>query len=352
MIFDILKRQGYVIIAEIGVNYYDIAKKESISLMDAAKKMCLEAKKAGADSVKFQTYKADKLASVNSPSYWDRSEEPAASQYELFQRYDLFEVEQYQEIAAFCAEAGILFLSTPFDFTAADELESLMEVYKISSSDITNLPFIRHICAKKKPVLLSTGAATEKEVEQAVEVVQKFQNRMVLMHCVLEYPTPDQHANLGRIKALREKYPNLVIGYSDHTKPERQYDVIKTAYTLGAKIIEKHFTLDKTLKGNDHYHAMDVSDLRQIKKHLERLRTIIGPGGLDYQISETPARKNARRSIVLANDLEAGAVLRKEDLVLKRPGTGIAPDAYEQITGRRIRHSLKADSLLQWEDLL
>jgi N-acetylneuraminate synthase len=351
-IFDILEKQKYCIIAEIGVNYYDIANDRNISNMEAALLMCSEAYKAGADAVKFQTYKAEKLASRYSPSYWDTDEETTGSQYELFRKYDSFGEREYRKISEYCEKNDLIFMSTPFDFESVDYLDSMMNYYKISSSDITNIPFIRYIATKKKPILLSTGTATEEEIEQAVMEIEKTNNRLILMHCVLEYPTPYEHANLNRIKALKDRYPDIEIGYSDHTKPEENCNVIKTAYTLGAKVFEKHFTLNKTLKGNDHYHAMEPSDIKNIKENLEFVKKISGYGGLSYQGSEYAARLNARRSLVLADDLCAGDTIKKENLVFKRPGTGISPNAYEQVIGKHLLHDMKADSVLKWCDLI
>ena len=172
------------------------------------------------------------------------------------------------------------------------------------------------------------------------------------MHCVLEYPTPDEHANLRRISALKNKYPEMIMGFSDHTKPEDRYDVIKTAYILGAEVIEKHFTLDKNLTGNDHYHAMDVTDVKKIKKHLERLKIIMGKNEISYLESEEPARMNARRSIVALNDLKKGYAVRREDICFKRPGTGISPELYKSVEGRYVSHDIKADTILKWDDLI
>lgn len=349
---EILEKQGYCLIAEIGVNYYDIAKKEKISNLDAAKLMCKRAKEAGADAVKFQTYKADKIASRYSPAYWDTSEEPTGSQYELFQKFDEFGECEYREIAAYCETIDIIFFSTPFDFGAADYLDSMMDYYKISSSDITNLPFIRHMAKKGKPILLSVGASTEEEIEDAVAEIKKNGSLLAILHCVLEYPTPEEHACLGKIAALKQKYPDIEVGYSDHTKPNNQYEVIKTAFTLGARIIEKHFTLDKSLKGNDHYHAMDPADIREIKKNLNHLKTIIGKYEITYQESENAARLNARRSIVVVHDLKAGQTVREEDLTFKRPGMGIAPKHYDQIVDKCVSHDIEADTVLQWSDLM
>ena len=153
------------LIAEIGVNFYDIAEKENISDMDAAKLMIDEAKACGVDAVKFQSYKAETIASRNSPAYWDLSEEPTTSQFELFKKFDKFGADEYRELASYCKEVGIMFLSTPFDFESVDYLDEFMDIYKISSSDLTNIPFIKYIASKNKPILLSTGASTLKEIK-------------------------------------------------------------------------------------------------------------------------------------------------------------------------------------------
>ena len=257
----------FVLIAEIGVNYYDIAKKMNSTPMDAAKLMIKEAAEAGIDAVKFQTYKAETLAAKDSPYYWDIKEEPTKSQKELFKKFDSFGYKEYKELSNYAKEIGIEFLSTAFDFESADYLDELMDVYKISSSDLSNLPFIEYQAKKNKPILLSIGASNEDEIDRAIGCIRKYNNKpLVLLHCVLEYPTPYEHANLNKIVSLKKKFEDdnsIIIGYSDHTKPDECYDVQKTAYNLGAVVIEKHYTLDKTLKGNDHYHAMDPSDAKK-----------------------------------------------------------------------------------------
>ena len=351
MIDEIIKAQGYFLIAEVGVNYYDIAKEKNITIMEAAKLMCSEAKKAGLDAVKFQSYKAGKIASKFSPSYWDTTEEPETSQYELFRKYDLFGKDEYKELADYCKDIGIIFMSTPFDFEAADYLEEMMDYFKISSSDLTNLPFIEYIAKKKKTILLSVGASNEDEIAKAVDIIKKYDTDLILLHCVLEYPTPYQHANLGKIKSLRAKFPNCEVGYSDHTKPTDNAEVIKTAYLLGARVIEKHFTLDKTIKGNDHYHAMDVSDAIKIKRELEKVKILYGQEELSCLDSENVARRNARRSIVLTNAKKVGDVIKKGDLTFKRPGTGIYPEYVNEVIGKHVTIDMDEDSILLWENL-
>ena len=351
-IIDRLSEGKFTLIAEIGVNYYDIAKKEGISAMDAAKLMVKEAKDAGIHAVKFQTYKAGTLAAKASPSYWDLTEESTTSQYELFKKFDSFGYEEYKELKNYCDEIGIEFLSTAFDYESADYLDDLMEVYKISSSDLSNIPFIEYQAKKDKPILLSIGASELEEIERAVDTIRAHNdNQIVLLHCVLEYPTPLEHANLLKIQTLKEQFTDLIIGYSDHTKPTESNDVIKTAYNLGAICVEKHFTLDKTLKGNDHYHAMDPDDARRILKDIETLDMIRGNKELKCLETEQTARLNARRSIVSNGLIKAGSEITESMLTYKRPGTGISPDRIHEVTGKKAAFDIADDTIIT-EDML
>ena len=175
-----------------------------------------EAKRVGIDAIKFQTYKANTIASKNSPAYWDTTKEVTKTQYELFSKYDHFGEEEYRQLYNYCKKVGIDFLSTPFDYASADYLQDMMDVYKISSSDLSNIPFIRHIARKGKPIFLSVGAAYLSEVEYAVRVIKEEKcPKIVLMHCVLSYPCAYQNANLNVIKTLRRVFPDITIGYSD-----------------------------------------------------------------------------------------------------------------------------------------
>lgn len=351
-IFEKVKEQGYFLIAEIGVNYYDIAAQRGMSLLDAAKLMIDEAANSGLDAVKFQTYKAGKLASRYSPSYWDTNEESTTSQYELFKKFDLFGFNEYKELSEYCKEKDIIFLSTPFDFDSADYLESFMPVYKISSSDITNIPFIKHMAKKNKPILLSTGASNINEIKTAVSAIEdEGLKDIVVMHCVLEYPTPYEHANLDMILSLKKEFSNKLIGYSDHTKPDECMDVIKTAWLLGATVIEKHFTLDKTLKGNDHYHAMDPRDAKKIKEGLEFIKTIRGNESKKCLETEMISRMNARRSIVANTDINAGTIITKEMITFKRPGIGISPAEANNVIGKTAKVDISEDTILQYDML-
>ena len=232
------------IIAEAGVNHE--------GSMDLAKRLIDEAAEGGADAIKFQTYKAETIASKDSPYYWDITKEPTRSQFELFKKYDKFWKSEYEKLKVYCDAAGIEFMSTAFDAESAKFLNELQNVFKISSSDITNLPFIKLQCAFNKPVILSTGASNIWEIQEAVDVIEKSGNHLCLMHCVLNYPTPNPNAHLGMIWGLRDKFPEQLIGYSDHTLPQ-DMEVVKTAALLGAQVIEKHFTHDK------YYYSCSVS---------------------------------------------------------------------------------------------
>ena len=340
------------LIAEIGVNFYDIAEKEGMSDMAAAKFMISEAKECGVDAVMFKSYKAEKIASKNSPAYWDLSEEPTASQFELFKKFDKFGVGEYRELAEYCQQLGIKFMSTPFDFESVDYLDEFMDIFKISSSDLTNIPFIKYIASKNKPILLSTGAATINEIKQAVNAIEEVSTvDIAIMHSVLSFPTAYEDANLFMIKDLAENFPNYEIGYSDHTKPDKNMAVLTTAYNYGATILEKHFTLDKTLQGNDHYHAMDPDDVIKFKWNVHFLSKINGMKNKQPLICESSSRRQARRSIVAANDIAKGKTIMSDDLTFKRPGTGIYPSEIDNVIGKTAKIDISEDTLLDYDML-
>ncbi|MEM2136790.1 MAG: N-acetylneuraminate synthase family protein [Candidatus Methanomethylicia archaeon] len=340
------------IVAEIGVNFYDIANKYNIELIEAAKLMIKEARDAGADAVKFQTYKAERLASKFSQAYWDLSKETTSSQYELFKKYDKLSEEEWGEISNYASKLGITFLSTPFYKEAVDFLNNLVPAFKISSSDITNIPFIRYVAKKGKPILLSTGASTLSEIDDAVNTILNEGNKnIVIMHCILCYPTAYEHANLNMIKYLKLAFPNFLIGYSDHTLPDENMMTLTLAYLFGAIVIEKHFTLDKTLPGNDHYHAMDPKDLRNLRKNISLIRKVSGDYIKRPIDCEKKSRIYARRSIVAKHFIKEGTIINEDDIDFKRPGTGISPKDIHLVIGRRAKKDINIDELLTWDDL-
>ncbi|RKY57871.1 MAG: acetylneuraminic acid synthetase [Candidatus Latescibacterota bacterium] len=328
------------IIAEAGVNHEGD--------LDTAKRMIELAAQAGADAIKFQTYKAEKLAARESPAYWDTDK----TQRDFFRQYDRFGKDEYLALAEYAQKCGIIFLSTPFDEEAVDFLEPVMPAYKVASSEITNLPFLRYIARKGKPILLSTGASTLEEIRRAILAIESEGNdQIVLMHCVLSYPTPYDMANLRIIEGLRQQFPQYLVGYSDHTIPDRAMVLPVAAYILGARVIEKHYTLDKTLPGNDHYHAMDPDDLRLLVENLHRVHAALGQRERKILDCERLARQYARRSLVTSRDIRAGEVLSPEMLTAKRPGTGISPVDLALVIGRRARRDIPGDTILSFDDL-
>lgn len=334
-------RQPYII-AEAGVNHE--------GSMDLAKRLIDEAAEGGADAIKFQTYKAETIASKNSPSYWDTTKEATKSQFELFKKYDKFWKKEYEELKKYCDNAGIEFMSTAFDMESARFLNDLMPVFKISSSDITNLPFIEYQCSFGKPIILSTGASHLWEIQKAVSVIGTAGNPLCLMHCVLNYPTADENANLGMVRGLIRHFPDAVPGYSDHTLPG-DMSICLHAFLLGAVVIEKHFTHDKTLPGNDHYHAMDKEDLKHFRKRLETAIGQLGTFEVMALPGEEPARRNARRSLVAARAIPAGNKIEHSDLTWKRPAHGISPEHIREVVGTIATTDIEEDTIVQWHML-
>lgn len=328
------------IIAEAGVNHE--------GKMDLAKRLIDEAREGGADAIKFQTYKANTIASVNSPAYWDTTNEPTRSQFELFTKYDKFWKNEFEELKRYCDSAGIEFMSTPFDVESAHFLNDLMDVFKISSSDITNRPFIELIAKFKKPIILSTGASHLYEIEEAVSWIEPYDVRLSLLHCILNYPTDDANAHLGMIRHLQNKFPDTIIGYSDHTLP-KDMRTLEVATLLGAAILEKHFTHDKTLPGNDHYHAMDKEDLKLFLRNLDRIFGLMGDFHKHPLASEEPARQNARRSLVASRFIPQGKIIEFDDLTFKRPAHGVSPRFINDIVGKKALSNIDEDCVLTWE---
>lgn len=337
--FDISINKPFMI-AEAGVNHE--------GSMELAKRLIDEAKAGGADAIKFQTYKASTLASKDSPSYWDTTKEPTTSQHELFKKHDKFWKKEFVELKAYCDEVGIEFMSTPFDVESANFLNELMDVFKISSSDITNKPFIEFLCQFGKPIILSTGASHLHEIQEAVGWIEKFKNPLALLHCVLNYPTDDVNAHLGMIKALKRSFPDKIIGYSDHTLPN-DMKVCEIATLLGAVIIEKHFTHDKTLPGNDHYHAMDQKDLTIFYQNLERTVDILGDFDIHSTESQEISRRNARRSLIASRNIAKGSIVTMDDLTFKRPAFGISPRNVDDLIGMVAKEDVAEDTVLKWQ---
>ena len=327
------------IIAEAGVNHE--------GSIETAKRLIDEAKEGGADAIKFQTYKASTLASKDSPAYWDTTKEPTTSQFALFKKHDKFWKNEMVLLKQYCDEVGIEFMSTAFDIESARFLNELMDVFKISSSDLTNKPFIEYLCRFDQAIILSTGAGQLHEIQEAVSWIEKNGNPVALLHCVLNYPTPDENANLGMIKGLKRAFPGKLIGYSDHTLP-KDMKTLEVATLLGSVIIEKHFTHDKTLPGNDHYHAMDKEDLKVFYQNLDRTFGFLGGFKVEALADEAPAIRNARRSLVSAKPIKMGETITREHLTFKRPATGISPKYIDDVIGKTAVADINEDSVMKW----
>ena len=338
------------LIAEMGVNFYDTAKSLNIEPIEAAKLYIDKAAEAGVDCAKFQSYKANTIVSKNSPAYWDTTKEPTKTQYELFLKHDSFGEKEYRELCDYTHEKGLDFTSTPFDYASVDYLEDMVDFYKISSSDLSNIPFIRYIGSKGKPVYISVGAAYLSEVDEAIRNLKEVGcKEIVIFHCVLSYPTDPKDANLRVIETLKKNFPDVKVVFSDHVAPDEGMITLATAYLLGAEVIEKHFTLDKTLPGNDHYHAGDPEDFRKAIANFKLIDSILGSAEKTVLDCELVPRREARRSLVLTRDMKKGEVISEKDIMAKRPGTGISPQYTEIVVGRKILQDLAEDTVLTWD---
>ena len=343
----ILKNKNPYIIAEIGVNHENSFFK--------AEKIIKQAKAGGADAVKFQTYKAELIASKNSPYYWDLNKVSTTSQYKLFKKFDKFNEKDFIKLKKICDKYKITFCSTPFDYKSALFLNKLVPFFKIASADFTNRPLIELVCSFGKPVIISTGACTTDEIVKLKSYISsKYPStELIFMHCVLSYPTEYKFANLEQIKFLKNKLKNNIIGYSDHTMPDQSMLVLLESFRYGAQIIEKHFTSDncKGLKNNDHFHSMDFNDLKLLRSNLELIKTIKGNGNIKKVLScEKKSRKNARRSLFTFCQIRKGDKISFENIIPKRPGDGISPVNIKKLINKKATKHLLPDHKLKWSD--
>ncbi len=328
------------VIAEAGVNHNgDI---------ELGKELIRKAKAAGADAIKFQSYKAGKLSTRNAPRYWVEASDPGGSQYETFAKLDSFGFEDHRILFSYAKEIGLLCFSAPFDDEAVDMLDTLgVPGFKIASADLTNHPLIEKVAAKNKPVLLSTGLATIPEIEEAVSVLEAQKNeQIVLLHCTLQYPCDAVNANLRMMLHMKEAFPEIPIGLSDHTLG---IAVPQAAVALGAVVVEKHYTVDKTLPGSpDHHLSVDHNDLRDMVDGIRTIEQAMGQYEKGPVDAETQAHRYARRSIVAAVDIPKGTAITREMLTFKRPGTGIYPKFVDEVIGKIAATEIPEDTVLQW----
>ena len=338
------------LIADIGISLFDFADAEKISVMEAAKFLIDEAFSCGIDAVMFQAYSVENLISRDDSAFEDLYIDSANSYFDSIKRYEKLGVGEYKELAAYCREMGIVFLATPHDFESADYLDEFMGIFRLSSSDLTNIPFIKHVARKNKPILLATGGSTLAEIRKAVRAIEDVSTcDIVIMHSVLSFPTEYADANLLMIKDLAQNFPDYEIGYSDHTKPDKNMMVLTAAVNYGATVIEKHFTFDKNLEGLDSSFAMDADDVIAFKKNILFLSRIRGRMNKQPLICESLTRREIRKSLVAKRDISKGDIIREEDITFKRPGTGISPSQIDDVIGKIACRDIPKDSLIYFE---
>jgi N-acetylneuraminate synthase len=273
------------------------------------------------------------------------------TQHDIFASRSRIDKKGYTELFAFAREMGVMFLSTPFDDDAARMLEGFdMQVYKIASADLTNWPLLQVVASFKKPMVLSTGASSFAEVRETLTMLRKKKAQVSLLHCSLSYPTPVKDANLDRLRALQQEFPDVHIGYSDHTQPQDSMLACPIAVSMGARIIEKHFTLNKLEDGDDHYHAVDATGLARLVRDCKDAFIMTRPAQEQTKV-EQAARSFARRSIVAARALKKGRKLSAQDVDFKRPGTGLSPTKLDAVLGKKLTRDLAADELVSLDDL-
>ena len=326
------------IIAEAGVNHNgDI---------NIAKKLVDVASKAGADAVKFQTFKAENLVCLNAQkaNYQLQTTNKYESQYEMLKKLELNEI-MHEELIEYCKFNNILFMSSPFDFESIELLNKYgMEVYKIPSGEITNYPYLKKIALLNKKVILSTGMCNLEEVVVAVKVLMdNGAHEISLLHCNTQYPTPMQDVNLRAMQTLR-KETGLPVGYSDHTEG---IEIPIAAVAMGACIIEKHITLSRDMEGPDHKASIEPSELFQMVKAIRNVEKAMGNGEKVISGSEKNNINIARKSIVASRKIQLGEVLSTENMTTKRPGTGISPMRWNEIIGLRAVKSFSKDEQIQ-----
>ncbi len=333
------------IIAEAGVHHG--------CNLATAMKLIEAAAEAGADAIKFQTYKSATLVTRWAPKYWEHSEDKdGGTQFDYFQKRDKFRFKDYQALATHAERNNIIFCSTPFDYQSVRWLNDLgIPFWKVASADIDNYPLLDQIADTQKPIILSTGASYFNEIRETVNFLKsRGINDLALLHCSLAYPTPDHDANLLRITELKKLFPKIPIGYSDHTMPDSEVTIPVLAVAVGAQIIEKHFTLDRTIPEDDHYHSVDPILLSRMTQRI-KLAEAATMATAEVTDSEMPARKNARRSLVADQVILKGTAITKEMVVPKRPGGGISPAKATEILGRKVNTTIQEDELISWDQL-
>ena len=328
-----------LIIGEAGVNHN--------GSMEMAKQLIDTAAVVGVDYVKFQTFKAEKLVTKDAKqAEYQQRNAADDSQYAMLKKLELSEA-QHEELIAYCKEKGVKFLSTAFDMESVEYLHSLhLGLWKIPSGEITNFPYLKAIAQYGEPVILSTGMCEMEDVQNAVDVLCKHgmkKEQITVLHCNTEYPTPMQDVNLKAMLQLRDEF-GIKVGYSDHTKG---IEVPIAAVALGAEVIEKHFTLDRTLPGPDHKASLEPNELTAMVKAIRNIEQALGDGHKYVSASEAKNMAIARKSIVAAAEIKKGELLTEDNLTTKRPGSGISPMRWEEVIGTKAIRDFAEDELIE-----
>jgi len=329
------------VIAEAGVNHE--------CKIHKAFELISDAKKCGVEAIKFQTYKAEDLTIKNSPAYWDLNKEKTRTQRLLFKKYDKFQYREFIKLYLYSKKKGIIFLSTLFSVDLIHKFSKFLPLLKVASADITNVPLLRAIAKQRKPVLLSTGASDIDEIKFAIKTLDISKKQLCIMHCVLNYPTKIENANLNFLSTLKSKFGSYLIGYSDHVIPDSNLTSLEIAWNLGAQIIEKHFTYDKKKIGNDHYHSADKDDLKNFFKRMDTIAILKGNFNKNLK-GEKNSIKYARRSIVARKNIKKGEKLTNENLTTKRPGIYISAKNWDKVINKIAKRNITEDSPINPKD--
>ena len=332
------------IIAEAGVNHN--------GKMELAYKLVDAAKEAGVDAVKFQIFKSEKLISRSTKmaDYQKENLKENISQLDMVKKLEL-SYEDFIKINEYCKEKGIMFMATPFDNDSLDFLVDTLkvDVLKIGSGDLNNYPFLEKVALKNKEIILSTGMSNLSDIEGALDFISQYTDKEVkVLHCTTNYPCPMDEVNLKAMNTIKDAF-QVAVGYSDHTLG---IEVPIAAVALGAEIIEKHFTLDKTMEGPDHVASLEPDELKEMTRTIRNIERALGSGIKKPNKSEVKIQSIVKRKIVLAKDVETNHVLTEDDLEYKRCENGIDSKYYKSIIGKKVKRKIEADSPLMWEDIV
>jgi len=333
--------QKVFIIAEAGVNHN--------GKVELAYKLIDTAAEAGADAVKFQTFKAETLVSKSAPKaeYQIKATKNTESQYEMIKKFEL-DFETHKKLISYCRKKNIKFLSSPFDLESIELLDKLgLDTFKIPSGEIINLLYLRKIASYNKKIIMSTGMSNLGEIESSLEVLINSgtkKEKITVLHCNTEYPTPIEDVNLKAMQTIAGAFPGIKVGYSDHTLG---IEVPIAAVAMGATVIEKHFTLDKNMEGPDHKASLEPEELNSMVKAIRNIEKALGDGIKRPSSSELKNKSISRKSITAAREIKKGEKFSENNLAVKRPGTGISPMRWDEVIRKKAVRDFKMDEMIE-----